>query len=190
MENAFCIWLIVLTSDALEFIHSASQLLPLHPTCLPIPSICRLLYSVVTAVHRGWVSHSFPRPVIAGKGRTLSFSQQGNHGSSHAWRYKSWRLERSALNNYPSNTTFYTTSRVLVSPHFICCSWLFNSTQYPTCYCICSRDFAVAPSLPSAISFWLYSCIFVFFSLLTGNLIEKPWAKYRLWLNSVDQQIY
>lgn len=47
------------------------------------PTICRLLYSVTTAVDRGWVSHSFPRPVIAGKGVTLSFSQWGNHSSLH-----------------------------------------------------------------------------------------------------------
>lgn len=63
-----------------------------HPSIqssLSVPSICWLLCSVVTAVRRGWVSHSFPRPVIAGKGCTLSFSRRAiaavhTHGVTRA----------------------------------------------------------------------------------------------------------
>lgn len=136
-------------SDALEFLHSAIQLLPLRPTHLPIPSICRLLYSVVTAVRRGWVSHSFPRPVIAGNGCTLSFSQRGNHGSSHAWCYKSWRLERSVLNNYPSTT----------APSLPHLNYRSDLILYV------AHDYPMTPNiLTCASSFHLYSCLFLFFS--------------------------
>ena len=94
---------------------------------LLVPAICRMMCSVVMALHRGWVSHSFPRTIIAGKGRTLSFSQ---HGSSHTWRYQSCRPERSTLDNYRSPTTFSATFRLLLFFHFICCSCLSSGPKY------------------------------------------------------------
>lgn len=81
---------------------------PPLPHLPPPPAGCCVVWrGAVTAVRRGWVSHSFPRLVIAGKGCTLSVSQQGNHGRSHARRHKSCR----ALGNYPSTTTFSRHSR-------------------------------------------------------------------------------
>lgn len=97
--------------------HPSIQLLTLGPSALPIPSVCRSPRSVVTAVRRDWVSHSFPRPIIAGKGRTLSFSQRGNHGSLHVWCYKSWGPESKFLDTYSSKTTFCI--RALASGHLI-----------------------------------------------------------------------
>lgn len=144
----------------------SSQLLPLHPTqSLPSAGCC----SLVTAIRRGWVSHSFPRPVIAGKGHTLSFSQQGNHGSSHAWCYKSWRVEKSALHNYPSTTTFGSPSSDITS----CAVYSHLITTRSTILTLRARLL-----IPDIFCFCLYSCILMFFFFLrTFYLTQKLQTK-------------
>lgn len=113
-----CPWIII-------FRHLCIQL-----RCLPVPVNCRLVYSVVTAVHRGWISHSFPRPIIAGKGYTLYFSQRGYHGSSHAQCYQSWRPYNSVLNNCSVTTTLSATSRILVYPLLFRGGWYPSASGY------------------------------------------------------------